>query len=262
MKFLTDTLRNISGPYGVMLMLVCALVLSGFGTSYASIKKPILNQAKSSPIRFSEKSKNHFQTAGLQHAQWTQLREPQSRFTNFTGSKIPLHSETNRRLNFGSADPIQNQSGLSATSTIFISANSPTIRASRCEPFSLNDISKTARLCSDASPRQSLKILDAPVERNLKISRSGRPIRLSKPAFSASATGRTLEVLLKPAFSWRESLRRSTRGQQRFAANSTGKLSVSARRTKAFSDLTNLSRANLQKKFMNRRLPKRFQKTR
>jgi len=197
MKFLTDSLRNISGRFGVMLMLVCALVLSGFGTSYASIKKPILNQAKSSPTQFSEKSKNHFQTAGLRHAQWTQLREPQSRFTNFTGSKIRLLSETNRRLNYDLADRTRNQSGLSVTSTIFISANSPTIRASRCEPFSLTGISKTARHCSDANPRQSLKILDAPVERNLKTSRIDKRMPLSEPASSVFGTGRTSVLLVR-----------------------------------------------------------------
>lgn len=262
MKFLTGSLNDISRRFGVMLMLVFAFLLSGYAPSYASIKTPISKTETISPTRFCNQSKNLFRAAGSQPARLRQSITRQSRFTNFTGSKIQLLSPEIRQSNFGSADPIQNQSNSSATSTIFTFQNLPTIPASRCETFSLTGISKTARLCSDANRATSLKNSNAPAARNLKISRSGRPIRLFKPVSSASATGRISVVLSRQKFKWRESLRRSTPGRPRFAANSTENLFASAWQTKPFSDLTNLNPANLPPNYTSQKSEKRFRESR
>lgn len=217
MKSWIDLSRNISGRFGVMLMLVCALVLSSCATSYASIQTPTSKTATTSPTKFYRQSKNLLETDGIPSALGRRSTERRNQFTNFTGSETQPFSATNRRLNYGSADRIRNQFDLSASLIISTSVNSPTTRASRCESFSLTDISKTGRLCSDANQATNWRTSARLPERNLKILPTGKQRQSFKPPSSESEIGRTSEVFRKPESNLPESWQHWTRGQPRFA---------------------------------------------
>lgn len=219
MKFLTGSLRDISEQFGVMLILACAFLLSSCATSYASTKTPISNQPTTLQTKFSEQSKNLFQTAGSPPERSRRSIERLNQFTNFTGFETQPFSVTNLRSNYAWAAQTREALSSSVISITSISLSSLITQASRCAHFSLKDISKTARLCSVENRRTSLRTSAVLPERNLKILPTGKRIPLFAPPFSERATGRTSAVFPRRESNWLALSPHSTRGQPKSAAS-------------------------------------------
>lgn len=252
MKFLNGLSPSTSVRLALIAMLAFASLLTGCGTSYASTTTEILHPAKSSPPALSNLSKDLTISAGPASDRDKLSTAPSDRFTSSTGSEISRHSATDLRSVYDSAGPIELRSNLSEISIISISRSSEITPANRFGDSSLNDISKTVLLSSDANHRTSSQTFELPPAKSLRTSPTDKPERSFKPQFSGSATGRTSALLPRRRSNWRGSSQRSTPVPRIYARHWTESWSASAWHRQRSSVSISLNRANLPRNFTNR----------